>query len=52
MEKLLKLMDERLAYLESEQSSLDGMDDIEKKWRIRELTLAIIATQQELLNLI
>lgn len=50
MEDLLDKMQERMKYLESEQPKNDGMDDIEIKWRVKELTLAIIATQQKLLE--
>ena len=50
MKDLLDKMQERRKYLESDQAKEDGMDEIEIKWRIREITLAIIATQQKLLD--
>ena len=50
MKELLDKMQERMKYLESKEPKNDGMDEVEIKWRIRELTLAIIATQQELLE--
>jgi hypothetical protein len=46
MESLLNEMQERLKYLENDKNE---MDEAERKWRIRELTLAIIAVQQRLL---
>lgn len=50
MKELLDKMQERMEYLESNEAKTDGMDDVEIKWRVRELTLAIVATQQKLLD--
>lgn len=50
MKNLLKALNERLNYLESEQSLTDGMEEKERYHRHQELLLAIIATQQEILK--
>lgn len=52
MKELLNRMNERLKYLESEQAQIDGMDETEIKWRSREIILAIIATQEEVIKTI
>lgn len=52
MKELLKRMEERLKYLESDEAKKDFMDEDEIHYRSSEILLVIIATQEEILKFI